>query len=357
MRVGIFDHIEQRGTPLHQLYRERLEYLERADEAGFWAYFKSEHHLTPLDAAPCQSVLLAAAAQRTRRIRLVPLVYLLPFHHPIRLVEEICMLDHLSGGRLEVGVGRGIAPPEHEMWGLDPQRSRDISEETLEVVLRGLTHDHLDHVGAHWEFRDVPMELHPYQLPYPPLWYPGNIEVAGRRGFNTVVGGTLAVVARAVARHRELEEQHRDAPGRVNPHVAAPVVAGATRVFVAATDAEAERRARQAWAAYTHNITLLWRRAGIAPSAMPADPSCGGDFDRALALGAAVVGSPQRLAEHVARYAAETGSGHLVVSFAWGDLDHAEVLASLDRFVEHAMALVDGGPAMGEPPAAAARGR
>lgn len=80
--------------------------------------------MTPLDVAPCQSVLLAAAAQRTTRLRLVPLVYLLPFHHPLRLMEEISVLDHLSGGRLEVGVGRGIAPPEHEMWGLDPGQSR-----------------------------------------------------------------------------------------------------------------------------------------------------------------------------------------------------------------------------------------
>lgn len=81
MRFGTFDHMEQRrGVPLHQLYAERLEYLARADPAGFWAHFKSEHHLTPLDAAPCPSVFLAAA-QRTERIRLVPLVYLLPFHH------------------------------------------------------------------------------------------------------------------------------------------------------------------------------------------------------------------------------------------------------------------------------------
>ncbi|MPY96251.1 MAG: LLM class flavin-dependent oxidoreductase, partial [Acidimicrobiia bacterium] len=255
VHFGIFDHMEQRGTPLHQLYAERLDYLGRADEAGFWAYFKSEHHLTPLDAAPCQSVFLAAAAQRTRRIRLVPLVYLLPFHHPVRLVEEISMLDHLCTGRLEVGVGRGIAPPEHDMWGLDPATSRERAEEALEVVLRGLTSDRLDHEGRFYTFRDVPMELHPYQQPYPPLWYPGTLEIAARRGFHTVVGGTVAHVAKLVARYRAAAEAHRRDPGRVNPHVANPIVAGATRVFVARTDAAAERRARRAWAAYTRNIT------------------------------------------------------------------------------------------------------
>jgi alkanesulfonate monooxygenase SsuD/methylene tetrahydromethanopterin reductase-like flavin-dependent oxidoreductase (luciferase family) len=337
MRFGIFDHMEKRGSPLHQLYAERLAYIEQVDRAGFWAYFKSEHHLTPLDAAPCPSVLLAAAAQRTAQIRLVPLVYLLPFHHPLRLVEEVCMLDHLSRGRLEVGVGRGIAPPEHEMWGLEPGLARDRSEETLDVVLRAFTSDRLDHRGTYWSFRDVPVELHPYQQPYPPLWYPGNVEMAAPRGFNTVVGGSIRAVAAQSARYRELFEEHRDAPGRVNPQSEEPIVAGVIRAYVAASDAEAVERGRRAWAAYTHNITLLWRRAGIAPSDMPGDPSVGGDFDRAMAVGAAVVGSPERVRDHVERYAAESGTDHLVVSFSWGDLDHSETMRSLDRFVERVM--------------------
>ena len=338
MRFGIFDHMEQRGQPLQRLYAERLEYLERLDEAGFWAYFKSEHHLTPLDAAPCPSVFLAAAAQRTRRIHLVPLVYLLPFHHPLRLVEEIAMLDHLCDGRLEVGVGRGIAPPEHDMWGLDPARARDRSEETLEVLLKAFAVDRLDFEGEHWSFHDVPVELHPLQRPYPPLWYPGNVEVAGRRGFHTVVGGSIRAVAAQVARYRELFEEHRDDPGRVNPQAEAPIVAGTVRAYVAPSDAEAVERARRAWAAYTHNITLLWRRVGIAPSEMPGDPSVGGDFDRACKVGVALAGSPERVRDHVEQFAAGSGCDHLVVSFAWGDLDHREVMGSLDRFVEHVMA-------------------
>jgi len=336
LRFGIFDHMEQRGSPLHQLYEERLDYVERADRAGFWCYFKSEHHLTPLDAAPCQSVWLAATAQRTERMHLVPLVYLLPFHHPLRLIEEIAMLDHMCRGRFEVGVGRGIAPPEHEMWGLDPDSARQRSTETLEVVLAGLQTDRLHFSGTFWNFEDVPITMQPYQLPYPPLWYPGNVEVAAARGFHTVVGGPAPVVARQVARYRELRAES-DQPG-VNPGVGTPIVAGATRVFVADTDAEAERRARRAWAAYTYNITLLWKRAGIQPSDMPLDPSVGGDFDRAIDVGAAVVGSPERVASEVDAYAAVSGTDHLVVSFAWGDLDHQESLRSMDLFTEHVMA-------------------
>jgi alkanesulfonate monooxygenase SsuD/methylene tetrahydromethanopterin reductase-like flavin-dependent oxidoreductase (luciferase family) len=338
MKFGIFDHMEQRGSTLRQLYAERLQYVARADEAGFWCYFKSEHHLTPLDAAPCPSVFLAAAAQHTTQIRLIPLVYLLPFHHPLRLIEEVAMLDALSGGRLEVGVGRGIAPPEHEMWGLDPQDSREHSEEALQVLLKGLTHQRLDHRGRFYSFEDVPMEMRPYQQPYPPLWYPGNVDVAGSRCFNTIIGGPIHAIAKQAKRFHELVDQHADDPTRVNPHVQQPMVGGVTRIYVAETDEEAERRGRQAWAAYTYNITLLWKRAGIMPSEMPLDPSVGGDFDRAMQVGAAVAGSPSRVADYVARYAEETGLPLLVVSCAWGDLTHAESMASLDRFVEGAMA-------------------
>lgn len=338
MEFAIFDHIERRDGPLDRLYAERLDYVAAADEAGFGRYFKSEHHLTPLDAAPCSGLFLAAAAQRSRRMRLVPLVYLLPFHHPIRLIEEIAMLDALSGGRLEVGIGRGVAPPEHEMWGLDPATSREHTEEALAVILRGLTSDRLDHHGRFHTFTDVPMELQPTQRPYPALWYPGNVEAAGRGGFHTVVAGTVGAVAGAVRRYRELIEAHDATRTGVNAHVERPLIGCATRVYVAATDGEAEDRARRAWAAYTHNITLLWRRAGLDIAATTSDPACGGDFDRAMERGLAVVGSPSRVADHVAAMAEGSGTDCFVASLCWGDLDHAEAMGSLDRFATTAMA-------------------
>ena len=105
MQFGIFDHMEQRGGGLATLYAERLEMLAYADASGFARYHKAEHHFTVLDAAPSSSVFLAAASQRTRRIRLGALVLLLPFYHPLRLIEEVCALDHLTGGRLDVGIG------------------------------------------------------------------------------------------------------------------------------------------------------------------------------------------------------------------------------------------------------------
>ena len=118
MRFGVFDQGEQPGgVALGELLESRLTLAERAEEAGFWGYHKSEHHLIPLDHAPSMGVFLGALAQRTSRMRLCSLVHILPFYHPVRLFEEICMLDHLTNGRLEIGFGKGVSAPEHELWG------------------------------------------------------------------------------------------------------------------------------------------------------------------------------------------------------------------------------------------------
>ena len=107
MQFGIFDQNDRGPYPLSEQYEKRLALIGFYDRAGFRTYHVSEHHSTPLNLTPSPSVFLAAVTQRTRRIRLGALVYVLPMHHPLRLAEEICMLDHLSGGRIEIGIGRG----------------------------------------------------------------------------------------------------------------------------------------------------------------------------------------------------------------------------------------------------------
>ncbi|MGH7248534.1 MAG: LLM class flavin-dependent oxidoreductase, partial [Pseudomonadota bacterium] len=101
MEFGIFDHLDRAGTPLSDYYEDRLKIAEAYDRAGFYAYHLAEHHATPLAMAPSPNLFLAALAQRTRQLRFGPMVFVAPLYHPIRLIEEICMLDQLSGGRLE----------------------------------------------------------------------------------------------------------------------------------------------------------------------------------------------------------------------------------------------------------------
>ncbi len=126
MEFGVFDHLDRGDLPLKEYYEERLKVIEAYDRGGFYAYHVAEHHSTPLGMAPSPSVFLAAVAQRTRRLRFGPMVYALPFYHPIRLIEEICMLDQISGGRLELGFGRGASPLELELYGQNPTDSQRI---------------------------------------------------------------------------------------------------------------------------------------------------------------------------------------------------------------------------------------
>src|SRR5467141_5340761 len=137
MEFGVFDHLDLGDRPHERFYRERLEIVEAYERAGFYSYHVAEHHLTPLGMAPSPSVFLAAVAERTRRLRFGPLVWPMPLHHPLRLIEEICMLDQLSGGRLELGFGRGAAPIELEYYGTDPQEAQEIYAEAVELVIKG----------------------------------------------------------------------------------------------------------------------------------------------------------------------------------------------------------------------------
>src|SRR5262245_2405902 len=97
MKFGVFDHMDDSGISLSQQFENRMKLAEAYDRFGFYAYHLAEHHGTPLGLAPSPGLFMAALAQRTKRLRFGPLVYLLPLHDPLRLIEEICMLDHMSG--------------------------------------------------------------------------------------------------------------------------------------------------------------------------------------------------------------------------------------------------------------------
>jgi len=125
LQFGVFDHIEPLdGLTLKQIYDLRLTQIEKLDKAGFYAYHLAEHHTPAVHSlAPSQNVFLAAVSQRTTQLRFGPCVYVLPLHHPLRLIEEISMLDHLSGGRMEIGVGRG-GVLEAFFWGQEAEIGR-----------------------------------------------------------------------------------------------------------------------------------------------------------------------------------------------------------------------------------------
>jgi len=332
---GIFDHMERREVPLEQLYEERLQLLEAADRGGIFCYHVAEHHSTPLGMAPSPNVFLAALAMRTRKIHFGPLVYLLPLYHPIRLVEEICMLDNLSNGRLEVGVGRGISPYELGYFDVGFLESRDIFEESLKAIVQGLRERKISHRGERYKFAGAPMELTPKQKPNPPFWYgastPDGLTFAARHRMQIVTGGPDNIVKGTATAYRELLEKFGDSPDNLNPHIAEPKIGGLRHFFIADSDQEAIEIATPAYRVYYNNIVKLWRDFGTVPTLFT------DDLARAMAGQAAIVGSPKSVREKIAAYFEGSGTNYLVLSFAWGGLTFEQSRHSMELFASEVM--------------------
>jgi len=153
LQFGIFDHFDDNGIPLSDLFETRLKIIEQYDRSGFRSYHIAEHHSTPLGFAPSPSVFLAAVAQRTERLRFGPLLYVTPMYHPLRIAEEIVMLDHMSRGRLELGLGRGASPVEIATFDVNPEDAAAMNREATEIVLKAMASETLDHHGKFYHYR------------------------------------------------------------------------------------------------------------------------------------------------------------------------------------------------------------
>ena len=330
MEFGVFDHLDRYGGPLADFYEDRLRITEAYDRAGFYAYHLAEHHSTPLGMAPSPSVFLSAVAQRTRTLRFGPLVWAMPLHHPLRLIEEICMLDQLSGGRLEIGFGRGSVGIEIEYYGANPDDAQEIYSESVELVMKGLTSKVLDHHGKRFTVDNVPMEIEPLQKPHPPIWYgvhmPDSAERAARRNLNVVSLDPPAETKLSIDRYRQIWPQVHA------PTVPFPKLGLGRFIVVAPTDAEAVALARRAYPVWHASFTYLFRRHGRAQShPRPAT------FDLVMERGQGIAGSPQTVAKVLGEQLAHTGCNYMVGQFTFGDLTLAEGLRSIGLFADEVM--------------------
>ncbi len=368
IEFGVFDHIEHTpGVPLDQLYRERLIQLEALDEARFYSYHLAEHHTPAVHSmAPSQNVFLAAASQRTQRLRFGPGVYVLPLHHPLRLIEEISMLDNLSGGRMEIGVGRG-GVLEAYFWGQDsdPETNAARYEETLEVVRRGLANDVLEFHGRFYDFEEVPMRLRPKQTPHPPLWYMRNPETAAKGGMNAIVVGSLDTLEANVMRYRRLWKQYQG-DGALTEQGTVPKIVLVVHVVLASNAEAAVERAGPAWEKYRWNLgtprRLEAERRKLTQFIQAEGTGGGGggrgpdrhlaveerrDLDASLEeltaeereardrrravpgpIPGVLVGTPDSVIPFMDEYMS-TGADYFVCSFQFGDLSHANAMESI----------------------------
>jgi alkanesulfonate monooxygenase SsuD/methylene tetrahydromethanopterin reductase-like flavin-dependent oxidoreductase (luciferase family) len=329
MKFGIFDYVDQRAEPAAKTFDERMTLLQAAEAAGFHGYHLTEHHATPLSLAPSPSIFLAAAARETKRIRLGTLLYLLPLYQPLRLVEELCMLDHLSHGRLDIGVGTGVSPHEFAAFGVDFATARESFEEMFEILYQGLTQDRIEHHGKRFNIDKVTMVLKPLQRPHPPLWYGLRTDyghgLAARYGMHAVTLGPTDRIVKAIATFRKAWRDNEEERRRIGAVVKEPLIGCMRAVFIADSDREAERIARPAWQQWFDGLAWLWKEHGTFPPI-----SLSPDYDQARASGALVAGSPETVRRELAEQARSCGFNYLVMHLAFGSLGHAQEMRSLD---------------------------
>jgi len=345
MKIGLFDHVEGADRPLATIFDERLAFAQAADEAGIYCLHVAEHHATPLNMVPAPSVYLAAVARATRRMRLGTMVYLLPLYSPLRLIEEICILDHLSHGRLEVGVGRGVSPFELGYHKIDHEESRDIFIEAFDCLSKGLVEDPFSYSGKRFAYKNVPMALRPLQQPHPPFWYASSNTIGstwgGEKGLHFTTLGPQKVAKENIDAFRQALAK-RGKPAQPKPEFSGGVAVGALRhVVVAETDAEARRIGKPAMDHHLANLNWLRTLHGVSAADARLGVVRGADFEECVADGTMIAGSPTTVRAEIERQTAALGINYLLTYLFLGTMTLAEALRSLALFKSEVMPKIE----------------
>ena len=323
MRVSVFsvlDHYPQLPRTVTRLFEEVLEQMELADQLGLDGYWIAEHHFHEYGACPSPAVFLAAAAQRTRRLRLGVAVSVLPFTHPLRLAEDWAVLDHLSRGRLNLGVGSGYLQHEFDGFGIDPAEKRSMFDEALIVMRLAWTGEPVRFEGRHYRISGPRLNVLPVQRPHPPVWVavlrPEAAYYVGRQGL-PLINIPYASFDRLDQVPSMVEQFRRGyAESGHNPdEVDLPLV---FHTYVADSDRTVRSECGEALERYLFS-RLYAKRA---------------NYDQLLERGFFIAGSPEKVVEQIRRVRNMTGFNHFVGLVNFGALEHQKVLRSIRLLAE-----------------------
>ncbi len=182
-----------------EVIKEQMELMMAAESLGFDSTWPAEHHFSEYGFCGSPQLTLAAIAERTSRIRLGTGVVVLPFHHPLRVAEDFAFLDHLSDGRVSLGLGRGYQPTEYRGFGVDQTASRDIFNEGVEIIRQAWTQERVNFSGNHYNIEDLEVRPHPFQKPTPPMYSavlsPESFRMAGRSGMHLMMSAAFGATA------------------------------------------------------------------------------------------------------------------------------------------------------------------
>jgi alkanesulfonate monooxygenase SsuD/methylene tetrahydromethanopterin reductase-like flavin-dependent oxidoreductase (luciferase family) len=348
MKVGSYFFIQSPpGRTAAEIIRDEVDQMVLTEELGFDSVWLTEHHYADYGLSSAPSVLLATLAARTQRIKLGIAVYVLPFHHPIRIAEETATIDILSSGRLTVGIGRGNRPLEFFGHGVSLADSRSRTEEGVEVMLQAWTQERVNYEGKHWSFDNIPVYPKPLTQPHPPIAVAATSEESVRwtakMGFRLLNSG-LTTPLETTLKQRELyAEALRDTQTQ---DVAADLLsrwAVTKHMYIAPTDAEARRDAEPAERWYADAFARSLSAEGIKGMPQGSDQDAARIRQRLAAIdfeslveGPLLIGSPDTVNRKVAELQAH-GVGELIMWMNFGGLDPAKVRRSMRLFASEVL--------------------
>lgn len=320
-------YVPELDGPTAQFYARMLEQIARADELGYASVWLTEHHFNIYGGTiPNPAVFGTAIAQRTSRIRIGTAVTVLPLHNPLIVAEDFAMLDVLSGGRLDFGVGRGSVAAEYQEFGISADDSAGVMVEATDLILRAWRGEVLEHQGKHYRYSGVTLLPRPVQAPHPPIWVgaarsPETFEWAGRNGFHIMV---LPYMFEPQVLKERLQV-YFDAL-RANGHdPATREVLAKFHVFTAESRDEASRLAGPA---YDNYQAISGARSGRKDDYWRVGASYQRHVDEFKFIG----GTPDDCIERLRYWRDTLGINHLGGTFHFGGLSQEATLRSIELF-------------------------
>lgn len=328
-----------------EIVDEQFDIMVRAEEFGFDSVWPAEHHFSEYGYCASPVVTLAALATRTQRIRLGTGVVVLPLNHPVRTAEEYAMLDLLSGGRVDLGVGRGYQPHEFAGYGVDQSRTRELFRESIEVIQKAWTAERFSYEGEFYRFRDLSVRPKPLQKPHPPIWMaslsPQTFQICGQYGFHLmcapVFGFDVNRGASQIAEYRAALQEHGRDPADFR-------VAALCMTYVAESTQEALADFREAVMWYFHTFAKYIAPPKGQPAVKTYEMYTAArdwldalEWDAVVQGGAVVCGSPDQVAARIAQIHELCGITDYLAWTRIGGLAHQKVLRSMELMRDKVM--------------------
>jgi alkanesulfonate monooxygenase SsuD/methylene tetrahydromethanopterin reductase-like flavin-dependent oxidoreductase (luciferase family) len=349
MRFGTYYFLQAAPGRRHpEVIHDELEQMVWTEELGFDHVWLTEHHFIDYGLAVDPATLAAAVASRTRRVRIGLAAAILPFHHPVRLAEQLALVDVISGGRLDVGVGRGNRPAEFRGYNVPQQESRERYEEAVEILLRAWSGGPFSHQGRFYTVPEARVIPQPVQRPHPPMYQvcvsKDSIEGTALRGWpmlNSVLFGSLE----QLGTNRDIYVAALQKAGRSAADVAALLGRwGVSRhIYVAPTDAQALAEAKDAEMWYQDSL----RRFMIPDRIEDAHPTLQAGFRASaerlsritwerLVAETLAFGSPDTVVRHMETMR-DMGVGQVLCWMSFGGLGQDRVRRSMELFAREVM--------------------